>query len=112
MTPDGRPLHPAPPTTANGALTPFPPAPHMADRWSSHSGAMVHGHEVTCCADPRRVMEFVPEVRPTTFGAVPRIWEKTKAALEAGFEAEPDEERRAALRWALDVGLRRVRAEQ
>jgi long-subunit acyl-CoA synthetase (AMP-forming) len=73
---------------------------------------MVFGHEVTCCPDPRRVMEIVPRVRPTTFGAVPRIWEKTKAALEAAFDADPDESRRATVRWALDVGLRRVRAEQ
>jgi long-subunit acyl-CoA synthetase (AMP-forming) len=57
-------------------------------------------------------MEIVPGVRPTTFGAVPRIWEKTQAALEAAFDAEPDEDRRAAVRWALDVGRRRVRAEQ
>ena len=90
------------------SLISFLPAAHIADRWSSHYGAMVHGHEVTCCADPRRVMEFVPEVRPTTFGAVPRIWEKTKAALETGFDAEPDEERRTAVRWALEVGLRKV----
>ena len=33
--------------------------------------------------------------RPTRFGAVPRVWEKLKAALEAGFAAEPDEARRA-----------------
>src|SRR5213075_2544884 len=39
-------------------------------------------------------------------------WEKTKAALEAAFDAEPDEDRRATVRWALDVGRRRVRAEQ
>ena len=112
MLAEWRSLDAASPTPPNGRLISFLPAAHIADRWSSHYGAMVHGHEVTCCADPRRVMEFVPEVRPTTFGAVPRIWEKTKAALEAALEAEPDEQRRAAARWALDVGRRRVRAEQ
>ena len=112
MIAEWRALHAASPAAANGRLISFLPAAHIADRWSSHYGAMVHGHEVTCCADPRRVMEFVPEVRPTTFGAVPRIWEKTKAALETGFDAEPDEERRTAVRWALEVGLRKVRAEQ
>src|SRR5436190_5158024 len=112
MLAEWRSLDAASPTRSNGRLISFLPAAHIADRWSSHYGAMVHGHEVTCCADPRRVMELVPEVRPTTFGAVPRIWEKTKAALEAAIEAEPNEQRRAAARWALDVGRRRVRAEQ
>jgi long-subunit acyl-CoA synthetase (AMP-forming) len=51
-------------------------------------------------------------VRPTWFFAVPRIWEKLKAAIEAGLEAEQDEERKQATRWALDVGLRKVKLEQ
>src|SRR5436190_12233478 len=96
MLAEWRALHEASPTAPNGRLVSFLPAAHIADRWSSHYGAMLHGHEVTCCADPRRVMEVVPEVRPTTFGAVPRIWEKTQAALEAAFDAETDKERRAA----------------
>ena len=29
-------------------------------------------------------MAVVREVHPTIFGAVPRVWEKIKAALEAG----------------------------
>jgi long-chain acyl-CoA synthetase len=112
MLAEWRALDAASPVAPNGRLISFLPAAHIADRWSSHYGAMLHGHEVTCCADPRRVMEFVPEVRPTTFGAVPRIWEKTKAALEAAFDAEPDEDRRNAVRWAVETGLRKVRAEQ
>jgi long-chain acyl-CoA synthetase len=51
-------------------------------------------------------------VRPTWFFAVPRIWEKLKAAIEAGMEAEQDEERKQATRWALDVGMRKVKLEQ
>ena len=49
---------------------------------------------------------------PTWFFAVPRIWEKLKAAIEAGIAAEQDAERKQATEWALDVGLRKVRAEQ
>ncbi len=112
MLAEWRALYAVSPTPPHGRLISFLPAAHIADRWSSHYGAMVFGHEVTCCRDPRRVMEIVPEVRPTTFGTVPRIWEKTKTALEAAFDAEPDEDRRAAVRWALDVGRRRVRAVQ
>jgi long-subunit acyl-CoA synthetase (AMP-forming) len=43
---------------------------------------------------------------------VPRIWEKLKAAIEAGIAAEQDAARKQATEWALDVGLRKVRAEQ
>ena len=59
------------------SLISFLPAAHIADRWSSHYGGMLFGHEVTCCSDPRRVMEIVPSVRPTI--PVPRT--ATRIAL-------------------------------
>jgi long-chain acyl-CoA synthetase len=58
------------------------------------------------------VVFYLPEVRPTWFFAVPRIFEKLKAAIEAGIEAEQDAARKQATQWALDVGLRKVRLEQ
>jgi long-subunit acyl-CoA synthetase (AMP-forming) len=58
------------------------------------------------------VVFYLPEVRPSWFFAVPRIWEKLKAAIEAGIEAEEDAAKKQATQWALDVGLRKVRAEQ
>ncbi|HLF39970.1 MAG TPA: AMP-binding protein, partial [Acidimicrobiia bacterium] len=63
-------------------------------------------------SDPRAIAAALPDIRPTIWGAVPRVWEKIKAALEARFELEPDPPRKQAIRWALDTGLRRVRAEQ
>jgi long-subunit acyl-CoA synthetase (AMP-forming) len=38
---------------------------------------------VTTCPDPRRIGEYLPLVRPTWFFAVPRVWEKLKAGVEA-----------------------------
>jgi long-subunit acyl-CoA synthetase (AMP-forming) len=70
------------------------------------------GFTVTCCPNGREVIAYLPEVRPTWFFSVPRIYEKLKAALEAGMAAEQDEERKRATDWALDVGLRKVRLEQ
>jgi long-chain acyl-CoA synthetase len=73
---------------------------------------MVLGFTTTCCPNPREVVAYLPEVRPTWFFSVPRIYEKLKAAIEAGVAAEQSEKRRAAAEWALEVGLRKVRAEQ
>ena len=68
-----------------GRAVSFLPSAHIADRWASQYTALcTYGHALTCCPDPREVMAVVREVHPTIFGAVPRVWEKTKAALEAG----------------------------
>jgi long-subunit acyl-CoA synthetase (AMP-forming) len=90
----------------------FLPAAHIADRLVSHYAGMFHGFTLTTCPDPTELFAHVPDVRPTLFGGVPRIWEKLKAAIDAGFAAEQDEEKRKATEWALEVGLRKVRCEQ
>src|SRR4051794_25340948 len=79
-----------------GRIVSFLPSAHIADRWASHyTGLCLYGHEIVCCPDPREVMAVAREVHPTVFGGVPRIWEKTKAALEAG--NVPAEAAKAAL---------------
>ena len=88
------------------------PMAHIAERACSHYLPILLGFTSTCCPDARQVIGYLPEVRPGWFFSVPRIWEKAKAALEAGMEAEQDEDRKKAMRWAIDVGLRKVRAEQ
>jgi len=81
---------------APGRAVSFLPSAHIADRWASQYTAIcTYGHALTCCPDPRAVMTVVREVHPTTFGSVPRVWEKAKAALEAG--GVPAEAVRAAL---------------
>jgi long-subunit acyl-CoA synthetase (AMP-forming) len=88
------------------------PMAHIAERAVGHYLPIVLGHTVTCCPNPREVIAYLPDVRPTWFFAVPRIWEKLKAGLEAMIASEQDAERKKALEWALDVGHRKVRAEQ
>jgi long-subunit acyl-CoA synthetase (AMP-forming) len=56
-------------------------------------------------------VEFLPKVKPTWFFAVPRIFEKLKAGLEAMFAGLPDEQRQAAEK-GLEASLQKVRAEQ
>jgi long-chain acyl-CoA synthetase len=97
---------------ADGRVVSWLPMAHIAERACSHYLPMLLGFTTTCCPNPREVVAYLPEVRPSWFFAVPRIYEKLKAALEAGMAAEPDEAKKAAAAWALEVGLRRVRAEQ
>src|SRR2546421_99188 len=88
------------------------PMAHIAERSCTHYLPIMFGFTVTCCPDARKVIEYLPEVRPSWFFAVPRIFEKLKAALEAGMEKEPDEEKRKGARAALELGLEKVRLEQ
>src|ERR687893_292460 len=97
---------------ADGRVISWLPMAHIAERACSHYLPMLLGFSTTCCPDPRQVVAYLPEVRPTWFFAVPRVWEKLKAAIEAGVAAEQDAAKKQATEWALGVGLRKVRAEQ
>ena len=93
-------------------ITSYLPSAHIADRWSSHYNQMAYGFEITTVPDPKLVAQVLPEVRPTVWGAVPRVVEKLKAALEAGLAAEPDEQRREAVLGAIEAAKQKVRLEQ
>src|SRR5215208_2148302 len=97
---------------SDGRVISWLPMAHIAERACSHYLPMLLGFTTTDCPDPRQVVFYLPEVRPTWFFAVPRIYEKLKAAIEAGIEAEQDAARKQATQWALDVGVRKVRLEQ
>ncbi len=88
----------------------FLPSAHIADRWAQLYGQMVYGTCVHCCPDPRAMVAYSIEVKPTLWGGVPRIWEKLKAALETAMAAEQDPEKRKAAEWAMEIGRRRVAA--
>jgi long-subunit acyl-CoA synthetase (AMP-forming) len=94
------------------ATVSFLPMAHIADRGLTHYAQMVWGSTISCCPEVTQVFAYVADARPTRFGAVPRVWEKLRAALEAGFAAEPDEARRAAIAEAVELGIGKVRLEQ
>jgi long-subunit acyl-CoA synthetase (AMP-forming) len=87
------------------------PSAHVAERNAHHYIPIVFAGTVTCCEKPREVMEYLPEVRPNWFFAVPRIWEKLKAGLETMIASQPDEQREQAHR-TLDAAREKVRLEQ
>jgi long-subunit acyl-CoA synthetase (AMP-forming) len=95
------------PAAPGGRMTSFLPAAHIADRWTSqYTAACAMGHTITSIADPRTVVQHLPEVRPTVWGAVPRVWEKIEAALRAQGITDPaalPEEARAGVRAKLGL---------
>ncbi|HEV2975034.1 MAG TPA: long-chain fatty acid--CoA ligase [Solirubrobacteraceae bacterium] len=95
----------------DGRVISWLPAAHVAERNAHHYLPIVFGLQITCCEDPRQVLSYLPEVRPSWFFAVPRIWEKLKAGLETMIAAQPDEQRQRT-QAALDAALRKVRLEQ
>ncbi len=98
------------PVTPGGRGISFLPTAHIADRWAGLYAQMIYGSTVYCCPNPREMVVYSMEVKPTAWGGVPRIWEKLKAALEAGMAAEQDDEKRKATEWAMEIGLRRADA--
>ncbi|MEO6206378.1 MAG: AMP-binding protein, partial [Candidatus Limnocylindrales bacterium] len=96
----------------HGQVVSWLPYAHIAERACSQYLPIVLGFTTTDCPDPRQVVAYLPDVRPTWFFAVPRIWEKLKAAIEAGIEYEQDAEKKAGVQKALEIGLKKVRLEQ
>lgn len=95
----------------DGRVISWLPSAHVAERNAHHYLPIVYGLQITCCEDPRQVLSYLPEVRPSWFFAVPRIWEKLKAGLETMLAGQP-EEQREKMGAALDAALEKVRLEQ
>jgi long-subunit acyl-CoA synthetase (AMP-forming) len=94
-----------------GKVISWLPAAHIAERGANYYLPVIRGLSVTICPDPRKVVEFLPQVKPTWFFAVPRIWEKLKAGLEASLAGMPDDQRQAASK-GLEAALQKIRLEQ
>jgi len=95
----------------DGRVISWLPAAHVAERNAHHYLPIVFGLQITCCDDPRQVLSYLPEVRPSWFFAVPRIWEKLKAGLETMIAGQPQAQRERS-EAALAAAVRKVRMEQ
>ncbi len=87
------------------------PAAHIAERGAHYYLPVVKGVEVSICSDPRKIIEFLPTVRPTWFFAVPRVWEKLKSGLETMLAGLPEGQREPA-QQGLQAAIAKVRAQQ
>ena len=94
-----------------GRVISWLPAAHIAERGANYYLPVVEGLEITICPDPRQIIEVLPQVHPTFFFAVPRIWEKLKAGLEAKLGAIPGEQGEQT-KQALEAAIQKIRLEQ
>lgn len=80
----------------------FLPLSHVFERaWTSY---VLHRGIVNCyCEDPAKVVEYLPEVRPTVMCAVPRLYEKIYANVLHRLESAPPARRRLFW-WAIRTG--------
>ena len=91
-------------------ITSFLPSAHIADRMTCLYAQEMFGTQITVVSDGRAIAAALPDVRPTVWGAVPRVWEKLKAGIEFTVNHETDEAKRQALQWALSVAAKRAAA--
>jgi long-chain acyl-CoA synthetase len=91
-------------------ITSYLPCAHIADRWGCLYTQEVFGTQVTVVPDARAIAGALPDVRPTIWGAVPRVWEKLKAAIEFAAANEADDTKRRGLEWGLAVASKKAAA--
>lgn len=72
-----------------GRIISWLPHAHVAGRNGQYYCPVIFGLEVTLCADPKLLPQYLKAVQPTWFFAVPRVWEKLKAGIEAEFARLP-----------------------
>jgi long-chain acyl-CoA synthetase len=93
----------------NDRITSYLPHAHIADRVTSHYANMVLGVQVTDVADPRAIAEALPDVHPTVWLGVPRVWNKIKTGIETKLATEATGIRRRLALWAIDTGIQAAR---
>jgi len=85
-------------------LVSYLPMAHIAERMVSHYNGLYYGTEVTTCPEPGQVAQYLGEVKPHVFFAVPRVWEKLHAGILAAVSGDP--QRRSELESAVELGKR------
>jgi long-chain acyl-CoA synthetase len=99
-------------TSEHDRMISYLPLAHAADRFLCYYASLLGGHVTHFCPDVTQILQTLTEVRPTSFGAVPRIWEKMHAGIMAGISREPDEQRKAMVLGALEVARQVLAREQ
>ncbi|MEO1231596.1 MAG: long-chain fatty acid--CoA ligase, partial [Myxococcota bacterium] len=83
-------------------LVSYLPLSHIAEQMFTIMGHLEYGGQVYFCPALDLMKDMLPEVRPTVFVGVPRVWEKFQAALEARLGSATGL-RKALAGWALST---------
>lgn len=102
------------PADVDDSVISYLPDAHIANRWGAHYKSLATGMQIVTLADLRQMITVLPAVRPTFFGAVPQVWYRLKAGIEAQLAAEKSPAKRRLATWAIGVGRRvaRLRSDQ
>ena len=87
---------------AGRRLVSYLPMAHIAERMTSYYEQALLGYEVTTCPEAREIASYLPQVKPEIMFAVPRVWEKVYAGVQAVIAADPAQ--KAAFERALESG--------
>ena len=93
----------------NDRIVSYLPHAHIADRVTGHYANMVLGVPMTDVDDPRAIAEALPDVRPTVWLGVPRVWHKIKGGIETKLGTEATGLKRRLALWAIDTGVQAAR---
>ncbi|HZD38645.1 MAG TPA: AMP-dependent synthetase/ligase, partial [Actinomycetes bacterium] len=88
------------------------PLAHSLERLSGHYVGVWKPLCLYFCPDLNSIIQVLPQVRPFSFVAVPRLWEKAQAGIMAALAAEPNERRRKLALGAIQTGRQVVRLRQ
>ena len=83
----------------------FLPLCHVAERLGGQYFSIYTGTILNFVENPDTVPENVREIAPTTFTAVPRVWEKFYSSVTIAI-SESDKLQQLAYRWALGIGYK------
>ncbi len=92
------------PYTMDDRTLAFLPLCHIAERTFTTFTQLLTGHTVYFAENTEAALDNLREVEPTSFFAVPRIWEKFYSAITVALKDATGLERRS-YNWAMRVGL-------
>ncbi|MCA1842391.1 MAG: AMP-binding protein, partial [Actinobacteria bacterium] len=88
-----------------GRALSYLPFAHMGDRLCAYYMPIVTGACITYHPDPRTAAALLPEIQPTLYMAVPKIWQRLQSLALAHMAGRPADERQA-LEATIDAGGR------
>ena len=86
-----------------GRALSYLPFAHMGDRLCAYYMPLVTGACITYHPDPRTAAALLPEIQPTLYMAVPKVWQRLAHLAVAHIATRGDDERRR-LGDAVDLG--------